>query len=260
MKPLSRSTRLPAPRPAVLVLVLLSLLSSVLVLGWLRVDDSGPNLSPTHTVDVAAPVPDDKSWYPNNTTPCDVLKATYGNDLDVNYSSNYTIIFAKICVTPAFESLFYEGLNHSGFFVIGWGGKMGQVPTLFFTWSWNTFCNNASIGPPTQQCTYGASWSGNLSNNGFSGPYTDEYVTMTAGGPIGVRQPFLSSPATWEWIIGPALAIIIVAGVISGETRRRTRIREAVLTEETGPDAVGGPENPPVPSEPESKDTLDDIF
>ncbi len=188
--------------------------------------------------------------------PCGVLAAEYGNLTGINDSANYSIIFAKICQTSQFVSLYYEGMNASGIFVIGAGGPIGEPVSLAFSLYRTDSCTNASLGT---QCVFQADWVGYLSNNSFSGPYLREYPLIYMGGPV--LAPGSSSSGLNPWftaILGIAIAASVA--VVAVTARSQSALRAAVLSNTAEP-VTSPQQNRMTEATPsESNDTLDDIF
>jgi hypothetical protein len=190
-------------------------------------------------------------------TPCGVLASTYGNLTGIPFASNYTIVFSGICKTPSFVTLYDDGLNASGVFVIGTSWFATSPPNLTFTLARTGPCTVASLGP---ECVFQASWFGYLSNNSFSGPYLDEYPAVSLGGP-GVPTGSSATPVfTWALEAAVAVAVAAGAGLTVVAARRRSAFRTAVLYD-------GNESDPPIerlsPADPAPKsgaDALDEIF
>ena len=211
-----------------------------------------PGATPVNDASTLSP-----EWRASYTgPPCGVLAAEYGNLTGINDSANYSIIFAKICQTSQFVSLYYEGMNASGIFVIGAGGPIGEPVSLAFSLYRTDPCTNASSGT---QCVFQADWVGYLSNNSFSGPYLREYPLIYMGGPV--LAPGASPSALSPWVT--AIIGVVIAGIVAVAAvtvRQRNGLRAAVLSDTRR--VAESPELDRVteatPSD--SNDTLDDIF
>ncbi len=164
-----------------------------------------------------------------NATPCDVLSSDYGNGSGSVYWVNYTTIFAKICRTPQFASIYDEGLTSNGTFVIGEAGQSGSVQYLTFSMYRTGPCDIPSLG---QQCVFQADWTGYLTNNSYSGPYLSEYPAIYIGGPV--VAPGGPNADTSPWL-DSGVAIIVIGAVVSVTVlvaRKRASLRKAVLHED----------------------------
>jgi hypothetical protein len=172
----------------------------------------------------------------DNATPCGALSSTYGNLTGIPYASNFTAIFAELCKTTSFITLYDDGLNASGIFAIWTTSYDANPPNLTFALLRLGPCTMPS---PGYECTFEAVWLGYLNNDSFSGPYLQEYVATSAG---GLEEP------TWpsflpDFSTPPTLAIgaaaLIVAGVTIALVRKRGNLRVAMLCEYDGPDDEG---------------------
>ncbi len=191
-----------------------------------------------------------------NTTPCGVLTATYGNLTGIPYASNYTAIFTELCKTTSFVTLYDDGINASGVFVIGTSWSEGSPPNLTFTLARTGACTSRSLG---QQCVFEAVWLGYLNNNSFSGPYFQENNAVSGGG-LGVpTTPSFLSVFSLPATLAIGAAVLAAAGLTVATVRMRSKFRAAVLRE------YGKPERKEETStrEPASyadSDVLDQIF
>jgi hypothetical protein len=237
------------------------MLAAALLAVPVHASGSAPSAAPEVTLGAGGPASETAFGAFYNGTPCGVLASEYGNVTGLNYSSNYTLIFAKICRTSQFVSLYDEGLNASGIFVIGWGGQIGAVPSISFSLYRSGPCTNASFGPGITQCVFQADWIGYLSNNSYSGPYLREYPLTNSGGPIlaPVSAPAGSYPALLAVAAGVAVGAVISLTVVTA--RRRSELRDTLLRDDR--DESGAPaerERPSRPPPKEPNNTLDDIF
>jgi hypothetical protein len=213
--------------------------------------------------------------YLNNTTPCDVLVAEYGSN-SLPYYTNFSIIFAKICVTPQFVSL-YEGMGPSGMFNVGEFSYRGTVTNLSFALYWVGNCTNASMRFDGTQCMFMAYWVGNLSNNTASGPYISQ-------GPLVYNGGGRSIPSGSSSLSGESVSLLLILGGIGGVAAvtavgvtivRWNSMREAILRDQEtlapglglkseGEEQSFKPRSEVVPGSATSKegstDTLEDVF
>jgi hypothetical protein len=197
------------------------------------------------------------NWTGYNSTPCGVLAAEYGSGSGISYYANYTIIFAKICQTQQFVTIYDEGFGAEGVFGIGMGGRIGAVPNLSFSLYRSGECTNASLG---SQCVFQADWIGYLSNNSFSGPYLREYPAIYMGGPILAPNSSPAGPFPSLLAVAGGVAVGAVIGLALVTSRRRSDLRDAVLRDENEPESP--PQRSPPSGKPpeEPNNTLDDIF
>lgn len=211
----------------------------------------------------------------NSSSTCGVFASDYG-DSGIPYYQNYSAMFAKLCVTPAFVTL-YDGIGPDGFFGVGEIGQSGQIPNLDFALYWTGNCTNASLGAPGTECAFSADWIGYLSNNSVIGPFTQEYQLINMGGP-GLTASPSSQPLQSDWpLLLGSLAGAGVLGVVTAliVVRRRAAARDAVILDEgeldsdtagskSDVDASGvvasNPSARSNPNEGTGTDPLDDIF
>ncbi len=161
--------------------------------------------------------------------PCDLFAAVYGNQTEngtvvpsqMLYYENYTVIFSEICGTPSFVSV-YSHVNSTGDFGVGWGGKIGALPTLSFTLSWLGACTNTSPAPEGFECVFEAVWSGYLTNNSYSGPAVTEYPDVYS---VGVARTGSQSPGfpVPTLVLGAAVAGVSVAILAVFDVRKRRK-------------------------------------
>jgi len=134
-----------------------------------------------------------------------------------NYTANVSALWADLCQSPAFIALINEWGNlqfvapGSGANISYWaaanlslqsGGVDGGVPNVYFVVSWAAPCDNRSLGPSNTPCSYQEDWSGNLSTDHLSGPFSSDRISMCMCGPSPSSTPF---PYGW-------VAVAVVAG------------------------------------------------
>jgi len=161
------------------------------------------------------------------------------------YPANATLIWSRLCELPGFVIQVamwgdwvphYSGNGSPPVWVLrnltfGWGGKIGQPPTLVFTISWIASCNNASIAPKIWSCSDQEWWIGNVTTNTIGGPFFYEgpiiCMETTCGRDTGHQSILVVSngtPLPVTLVLGTGAAVgAAAAGIILANRGRPFR-------------------------------------
>jgi len=158
---------------------------------------------------------------PLNVSYCGVLGPDVTGVADQpNYTANVSALWSDLCHSPAFIEVINEWGNlqlvspGSGANLSYWaaanlslqvGGVTGGVPNVYFVVAWAARCDNLSLGTSNTPCSYQEDWSGNLSTDHLSGPFSSERISICMCGPSPSGTPF---PYGW-------VAVAVVAGAAS---------------------------------------------
>ncbi len=207
-----------------------------------------------------------------NGTPCGALNpyplSQFPDPQNVFY------IFSEVCQLPEFVTL-YETWGIGGF-GLGYGGWLNNSSdtSVSFGFNFEANCTNTSLGPADTLCSFVVSWTGNLSDNNFTGPFVEEFTLTFFGGPPATTG---ASPAVfnaWVLLVVAGIGALIVSAVAIVTSRRRTALRQAILLPDSNlsgsmPGEVAEPQppqktptHPPggTSEPPDSTDTLEDLF
>lgn len=142
---------------------------------------------------------------PEQNSACSAIIAVYGSSLDASS-------FLEACSEPAFQNAYatWGGSNFS------LGGQNGGSTTYdYYAFDWAAQCNNLSVAPPSQTCSFQEFWTVNLSTGVLSGPTVAEHVAACA---CSARPSPGSStvPQTLTMTAFPIefLAMILAAGTL----------------------------------------------
>ncbi|MCI4337527.1 MAG: hypothetical protein L3K17_10165, partial [Thermoplasmata archaeon] len=162
----------------------------------------GPTLAPA--APDSAPVRS-TSAVPSNFSYCAPFGASPAAIANLpNYTANVSAVWSVLCNRSAYIAVVNEWggvrLINSGNNPSYWlatnlsvqtGDVSGGIPTVYFVVSWATACENMTLGPASEECSYDESWDGNLSTDHLSGPFSSERISTCSCGPsFAAASPF----------------------------------------------------------------------
>jgi hypothetical protein len=217
-----------------------------------------------------------------NPSYCEILDPFLGT-IPADFYTNVTSMFSQLCNQTSFDDLVaewgsmyqYVPNNESGEmwaaanFTLDWGGSHERITTVFFDTDWVEECNNASVGPANEYCSYNEVWTGNLSGNTLSGPTVQEVPLLISQGPqTNSRLPSVDILLLSATAVATA-AVIGAALVVRHRSNSKTAVPPAALVvqepakaalESDANGTTGGPSKIKAEGAAEGSDPLDDVF
>jgi hypothetical protein len=166
----------------------------------------------------------DASYVPGNFSYCAPFGASPAAIANLpNYTANVSALWSGLCNRSAYTAVINEwggvrlvnSENNASYWVaanltIQVSGVNGGIPSIYFVDQWGAPCNNPSVAPASDACSYQEYWIGNVSTNQLTGPFSSERVAICFCGDSAAATPFAYGWVAVAVVVGAASLLVVV--------------------------------------------------